>query len=186
MFLSCEHNTTYTSTSGFGDTLVAHSVFWSCIQAVACSQFTAICNKFKISAQKNGLSHSTSLLKIGFLHGMFSLRLSRAPSSTNGFGSTAASAAPYANMGRLHPSSTSPSATATTKSSVGLGGGAAESDSDPPQQPQPQHNRSRQKKFLKNFSQLPTATEEVVLQSELRQEGSLKRKTISSVKRGQI
>ena len=141
-----------------------------------------------ISIHNNGLSHSTSLLKmikIAFLL----VHLSRVPPSSNGFGSTAAAAAPYANIGRLHPSSTSPSATAANKASGGLGGGGGgggESDSDPPQQPQPQHNRSRQKKFLKNFSQLPTATEEVVLQSELRQEGRLKRKTISSVKRGQI
>ena len=89
------------------------------------------------------------------------LHLARPSPPSNGFGSTAATA-PYANLGRLHPS-TAPSATAANKSSGGGGGG--DSDSDPPQQ-QPQHNRSRQKKFLKNFSQLPTATEEVVLQSE--------------------
>ncbi len=40
------------------------------------------------------------------------------------------------------------------------GGGDSDSDPAPLQQP----NRSRQKKFMKNFSQLPT--EEVVLQSE--------------------
>ena len=86
-----------------------------------------------------------------------SLHLPRPSPSSNGFGSTAAATTPYASMGRLHPSTS----TAANKSS----GGGGDSDSDPPQQ-QPQHNRSRQKKFLKNFSQLPTATEEVVLQSE--------------------